>query len=179
MMCLQVGCPESGVDDAVARLTAAGYKVQPCHHSLPAALHSCLRQSWTHSWPASSLVQALWCLAPATCCAAPELWGPCTTAHQCIHPCRWGAWSRWRQQKRPRLPGAPRLSSAASSAASTPPPLPQVRQGMQGMLHPIAAVFASTAAPAQAMPAQLLPQCMGPASQQPPHCVLSSYKVVT
>ena len=26
--CLQVGCPESGIDEAVARLVAAGYKVR-------------------------------------------------------------------------------------------------------------------------------------------------------
>ncbi len=39
--CRQVGCPESGIDDAVIRLASAGYKVRqlPAMHAhLPAAI---------------------------------------------------------------------------------------------------------------------------------------------
>ena len=38
--CRQVGCPESGIDDAVQRLASLGYKV---HHAAPLCLPSLLQ----------------------------------------------------------------------------------------------------------------------------------------
>ncbi len=81
----KVGCPESGIDEAVARLVAAGYKVRGCHET-KCLSHHCTDELDTCNASKSKRVRK----AHPRVCAGVR----CSGVHSALELCSCGAAAR-------------------------------------------------------------------------------------